>query len=144
MSKTEMLVLVESGLGVPKSRMQIEKRTFRRIAADHSIRILEADGSTFAAIAVDVSLTGMQILCDGPTLSRITPHGLQTNAGHGVRVHVRISLSDFGDGQARLGLYGRVVGVRQHGADEFRLGIQFTDFEPGTYNILENYIDSHL
>lgn len=124
--------------------MQVEKRTFRRISADHSIRILETDGSTFAAIAVDVSLTGMQILCDGPTLARITPHGLQTNAGHGVRIHVRVILADFGDGQGRLGLYGRVVGVRQHDDDEFRLGIQFTDFEPGTYNILESYIDSHL
>lgn len=124
--------------------MQVEKRTFRRIAADHSIRIIEADGSTFAAVAVDVSLTGMQILCDGPTMSRITPHGPQTNAGHGVRIHVRVTLTDFSDGKERLGLYGRVVGVRQHGDDEYRLGIQFTDFEPGTYNILESYIDSHL
>jgi len=124
--------------------MQVEKRTFRRIAADHSIRIIEADGSNFAAVAVDVSLTGMQILCDGPTMSRITPHGSQTNAGHGVRIHVRVTLTDFSDGKERLGLYGRVVGVRKHGEDGYRLGIQFTDFEPGTYNVLESYIDSHL
>lgn len=124
--------------------MQVEKRTFRRISADHSVRILESDGTTFAAVAVDVSLTGMQILCDGPTLSRISPRGVQTNAGDGVRIHVRMPLSDFGDGRERLGLYGRVVGVRPHGDDEYRLGIQFTDFEPGTYNILESYIDSHL
>ncbi|MBU6420882.1 MAG: PilZ domain-containing protein [Gammaproteobacteria bacterium] len=124
--------------------MQVEKRTFRRIAADHSVRILESDGTTFAAVAVDVSLTGMQILCDGPTLARITPHGVQTNAGHGVRIHVRVMLSDFALGSDRLGLYGRVVDVRKRGDDEYRVGIQFTDFEPGTYNVLENYIDSHL
>lgn len=127
-----------------RTYMEIEKRTFRRIAADHSIRILEPDGTTFPAIAVDVSLTGMQILCDGPTMSRITPHGAQTNAGHGIRIHVQVTLADFGKGNGQLGLYGRVVGVRQYGDDEYRLGIQFTDFEPGTYSTLENYIDSHL
>lgn len=124
--------------------MQQEKRTFRRIAVEHSIRVMEADGSILPAIAIDVSLTGMQILCDGPTMSRITPHSNQTNAGHGVRIHVRITLPDFPDNQGRLGLFGRVVAVRQNGEDEYRLGVQFTDFEPGTYNALETYIDSHL
>lgn len=124
--------------------MQVEKRTFRRITADHSIRILESDGTTFPAVAIDISLTGMQILCDGPTLSRITPHGVQTNAGHGVRIHVRLTLTEPGDSNERLGLYGRVVGIRQRGEDEYRLGVQFTDFEPGTYNTLETYIDAHL
>ncbi|MGH8307342.1 MAG: PilZ domain-containing protein [Gammaproteobacteria bacterium] len=124
--------------------MQVERRTFRRIAVEHSVRIVEADGSTLPAIAVDVSLTGMQILCDEPTMERITPHGLQTNAGDGVRIHVRVALPDLTDNQGRLGLFGRVVVVRQKGEDEYRLGLQFTDFEPGTYNALETYIDCHL
>ncbi|MGA9853404.1 MAG: PilZ domain-containing protein [Gammaproteobacteria bacterium] len=124
--------------------MQIEKRTFRRIEIEHSVHIVEADGSTLPAIAVDISLTGMQILCDGPTMARISPHGVKTNAGHGVRIHVRVALPDMPGSRNRLGLFGRVVAVRQTGKDEYRLGVQFTDFEPGTYNILEVYIDSHL
>ena len=124
--------------------MQIEKRTFRRIVSDHSIRIVEADGSTLPAIAVDVSLTGMQILCDGPTMTHVSPQGTQTNAGHGVRIHVRMSLSNSVDTRSWLGIFGRVVGVRQKGEDEYRLGVQFTDYEPGTYNALETYIDNHL
>jgi PilZ domain len=123
--------------------MQQEKRTFRRIAVEHSIRIMEADGSILPAIAIDVSLTGMQILCDGPTMSRISSYGTQTNASHGVRIHVRVVLPGFADNQGRLGLFGRVVAVRQLSQDEFRLGVQFTDFEPGTYSTLETYIDSH-
>ncbi|MGB9428264.1 MAG: PilZ domain-containing protein [Gammaproteobacteria bacterium] len=123
--------------------MQVEKRTFRRIAIEHSIRIVEADGSTLPAIAVDVSLTGMQILCDEPTMGRITPYSLQTSASNGVRIHVRVTLPDLEDNGGRLGLFGRVVAVRQTGEDEYRLGVQFTDYEPGTYNALETYIDSH-
>ncbi len=124
--------------------MEQEKRTFRRIEVEHSIRIVEADGSTFPAIAADLSLTGMQILCDGPTMSRITPHGIQTHAGHGVRIHVRVAPPGLTDNRGKLGLFGRVVAVRQSGEDEYRMGVQFTDFEPGTYNALETYIDSHL
>jgi len=130
--------------GFAESQMQQEKRTFRRIAVEHSIRVMEADGSILPAIAIDVSLTGMQILCDGPTMGRITPHSTQTTASHGVRIHVRLTLPEFPDKQGRLGLFGRVVAVRQNGEDEFRLGVQFTDFEPGTYNALETYIDSHV
>lgn len=124
--------------------MQQEKRTFRRIEVEHSIRIVEADGSTLPAIATDLSLTGMQILCDGPTMARITPHDVKTNAGHGVRIHVRVTIPSPQVNRGRLGLFGRVVAVRQKGEDEYRLGVQFTDFEPGTYNALEIYIDSHL
>jgi c-di-GMP-binding flagellar brake protein YcgR len=124
--------------------MQQEKRTFRRIAVEHSIRIVEADGSILPAIAVDVSLTGMQILCDEPTMNRVTLHGIQTSASDGVRIHVRVSLPDLADNSGRLGLFGRVVAVREGSKDEYRLGVQFTDFEPGTYHALETYIDSHL
>ncbi|MDE2234425.1 MAG: PilZ domain-containing protein [Gammaproteobacteria bacterium] len=124
--------------------MQQEKRTFRRIAVEHSIRIIEADGSILPAIAVDVSLTGMQILCDGPTMNRISAYGTQTNASHGVRIHVRLSVPDAAENQGRIGLFSRVVVVRQNGEDEFRLGVQFTDFEAGSYNALEAYIDSHV
>ena len=121
-----------------------EKRTFRRIEVEHSIRIIEADGSTFPAIAADVSLTGMQILCDHPTMTRIAPHGINTHADDGIGIHVRLSLPGIPEPNNRLGLFGRVVSVRQHGDDEFRLGIHFTDFEPGSYTTLESYIDSHL
>ena len=124
--------------------MQQEKRTFRRIAVEHSIGIIEADGSILPAIAVDVSLTGMQLLCDGPTMNRISSYGIQTNAGHGVRIHVRLTVPEAAVNQGRIGLFGRIVVVRQNGDDEFRLGVQFTDFEPGSYNALEAYIDSHL
>lgn len=124
--------------------MEQEKRTFRRIEVEQSVRIVEADGSTFPAIAADVSLAGMQLLCDKPTMQRISPHGLKTRADHGVRIHVRMNLSQQREGQNRLGLFGRVVSVRQNGDDEYRLGVQFTDYEPGSYNALETFIDGHL
>ncbi|HEX7965089.1 MAG TPA: PilZ domain-containing protein [Gammaproteobacteria bacterium] len=124
--------------------MSEEKRTFDRIETEHSIRILCEDGSSFPAIAANISLTGLQILCDQPTMDRISPHGLETKAAHDVPIRVRVTVPDMPENQSKLGLFGRVVSVRAGGQDEFRIGVQFTDFEPGSYNALEHYLDTHL
>lgn len=124
--------------------MSEEKRAFDRIDTEHSIRIIGEDGSSFPAIAANISLTGLQILCDRPTLERITPHGVDTKAIHEVQIRVRVTLPDVPDSHAKLGLFGRVMNVRASGQDEYRIGVQFTDFEPGSYNALERYIDAHL
>ncbi|HKI73792.1 MAG TPA: PilZ domain-containing protein [Pseudomonadales bacterium] len=121
-----------------------EKRAFDRIETEHSIKLVATDGSTFPAIASNISLTGMLILCDEPTLSRVTPHGTATDLSHDVHVRIRMILPDVPDSRSKLGLFGRIVSVRTGQADEFRIGIQFTDFEPGSYNALELYIDSEI
>jgi len=125
--------------------MAEEKRAFDRMETEHSIRIIGEDGSSFPAIAANISLTGLQILCDRPTMERISARGLETKAAHEVLVRVRVTLPDMPENQNKLGLFGRVVAVRQGGqADEFRIGVQFTDYEPGSYNTLEHYLDMHL
>lgn len=124
--------------------MAEEKRAFDRIETEHSIKIVATDGSTFPAIASNISLTGMLILCDEPTLARITPHGAATTSDQDVHVRVRVTLPDVPDSRSKLGLFGRIVSVRNERDDEYRIGVQFTDFEPGSYNALELYIDSHL
>ena len=124
--------------------MSEEKRTFDRVETEHSIRILGDDGSSFPAIAANISLTGLQILCDRPTMERISPHGTETCAAHEVPIRVRVTLPDMPENQNKLGLFGRVVAIRSGGQDEFRIGVQFTDFEPSSYNALEHYLDMHL
>ena len=124
--------------------MSEEKRAFDRIETEHSIRIIGEDGSSFPAIAANISLTGLQILCDRPTMERISPHGVETKGLHEVQIRVRVTLPDMPDNQSKLGLFGRVVAVRSSGQDEYRIGVQFTDFEPGSYTALEHYIDAHL
>jgi len=127
-----------------QAHMSEEKRTFDRIDTEHSIRIVCDDGSSFPGIAANISLTGLQILCDQPTMERISPHGTETKATHDVPIRVRVALPGMPENQAKLGLFGRVVSVRAGGQDEYRIGVQFTDFEPGSYNALEHYLDTHL
>ena len=124
--------------------MSEEKRTFDRIETEHSIRIIGEDGSSFPAIAANISLTGLQILCDQPTMGRITPHGVDTKGTHNVQIRVRVVLPGVPESKGKLGLFGRVVSVRAGAGDEYRIGVQFTDFEPGSYNALESYLDANL
>jgi len=124
--------------------MSEEKRTFDRIETEHSIRIQCEDGSSFPGIAANISLTGLQIVCDRPTLERITPHGADTKADHQVAIRVKVNLPDMPEAESKLGLFGQIMSVRAGGEDEYRIGVRFTDFEPGSYNALEHYLDSHL
>lgn len=124
--------------------MTEEKRAFDRITIEHPLHIVGEDGSSLPAVAADISMTGLQIRCDTATMQRITPHGAETKSDHGVMVHVRVLLPDLPDKESKLGLFARVVVVRATGADEYRIGVQFTDYEPGSYDALEHYIDAHL
>jgi len=128
----------------PECLMSEEKRTFDRIETEHSIRILCEDGSSFPGIAANISLTGLQIVCDKPTLERITPHGVATKADHQVPIRVKVNLPDMPEAESKLGLFGQIMSVRTSEEDEYRIGVRFTDFEPGSYNALEHYLDSHL
>lgn len=124
--------------------MTEEKRAFDRIEIEHSIRLIGEGGDSTPAIAANISMTGLQILCDTPTMQRITPHGVETKFANEVMVHVRVLLSDKPGKESTLGLFARVVVVRATGPDEYRIGVQFTDYEPGSYDALEHYIDAHL
>jgi hypothetical protein len=124
--------------------MSEDKRTFDRIETEHSVRILCEDGSSFPAIAANISLTGLQIVCDKPTMERIAPHGADTKAEHQVAIRVKVSLPDMPENESKLGLFGQIMSVRAGGEDEYRVGVRFTDFELGSYNALEQYLDSHL
>jgi hypothetical protein len=126
------------------TQMTEEKRAFDRIEIDYSIRIIGEDGSNAPAIATNISMTGMQILCDTPTMQVITPHGVETKPDQEVMVHVRVLLTDMPSHESTLGLFARVVVVRATGPDEYRIGIHFTDYEPGSYDALEHYIDAHM
>lgn len=124
--------------------MTEEKRAFDRIEIEHSIRLIGEGGDSTPAIAANISMTGLQILCDTPTMQRITPHGVETTLAQEVMVHVRVLVPGKPGKETTLGLFARVVVVRATGPDEYRIGVQFTDYEPGSYDALEHYIDAHL
>ncbi len=123
--------------------MSKERRDFPRIETEHSVEVIDADGGVFPTLALDLSLTGMQLLCDGPTAERIAPGGVtDQDAPREFDVRLGIRLRDTG--RRRLRIRCQVMSVRTAQADDFRIGVRFIRFENDSYHALEAYIDESL
>lgn len=124
--------------------MSQDRRDFPRIETEHSVEIVDAHGAVFPTLALDLSLTGMQLLCDQPTAERIVPDGVTNNLDGSPReldIRLRINLPDA---RRRLGIRCHVMSLREVQSDEFRVGLRFVRFEGDSYHALEAYIDESL
>lgn len=121
-----------------------DRRDFPRIETEHSVELVEADGAIFPTLALDLSLTGMQLLCDGPTAERIAPGGETTVDGNPREFDVRLRIRLREGGGQRLKIGCQVMSVREVQDDEFRIGMKFTRFDGDSYHALEAYIDETL
>ncbi|MGD8378446.1 MAG: PilZ domain-containing protein [Gammaproteobacteria bacterium] len=124
---------------------QIEdRRDYDRIETEHSVKIVEREGTEFPAIAADISLTGMQLLCDRPTAYRIAPKGHESTPDEEVEVHVRASLPMRDGSRAKVGVYCELVKIRRVSEDEYRLGLRYRRFENRSYDEIERWVDDWL
>ena len=125
--------------------MSQDRRDFPRIETEHSVEIVDADGNDFPTLALDLSLTGMQLLCDHPTAERIAPGGETRNASGAPReIDVRLRIRLRESGRQKLKIRCQVMSIREVQEDEYRIGVKFMRFEGDSYHTLEAYIDESL
>lgn len=118
--------------------MDIERRQYPRIPTDESIQIIDIDGSALPAVALDISLLGMQLLCDSLTARRITR---SLDAEDNIQVRFPVTTID---GEGSVGAWCRVVYLRQFPEDECRLGLRYQSFVGASYNWLESFVDQRV
>lgn len=109
------------------------------------MEVVDAGGGVFPTLALDLSLTGMQLLCDQPTAERIIPGGDVTapdGSPREIDICLRVKLREHG--RQRINIRCRTMSVREASPDEFRIGVKFMRFEGDSYHRLENYIDESL
>ncbi|HET7588290.1 MAG TPA: PilZ domain-containing protein [Gammaproteobacteria bacterium] len=111
--------------------MDNDRRQYQRITTDHSIQLMDGD-RILPALALDVSLLGMQLLCDSATAECISR---RLNEGD-EEIRVRIPHPNGG-----VDAWCRVVYLRNDSEDECRLGLEYTQFLGGSYDWLENFVD---
>ncbi|HET7370591.1 MAG TPA: PilZ domain-containing protein [Gammaproteobacteria bacterium] len=111
--------------------MDDERRQYQRIATDHSIQLMDGD-RILPALALDISLLGMQLLCDSATADSITR---RLNEGDD-EIRVKIPHATGG-----VDAWCKVVYLRHSADDECRLGLEYTQFLDGSYDWLENFVD---
>lgn len=120
--------------------MAMERRQYQRIVTDNSIQIMNGDGRVLPALALDISLLGMQLLCDSLTGQQIAHRLAEADDG---LIRVRLPLHGQG-GAAGIDAYCRVVYLRQSPEDECRLGLQYAELLGGSYQWLESFVDERV
>lgn len=125
--------------------MSQERRDFPRIETEHSVELVDEDGSAFPTLALDLSLAGMQMLCDQPTAERIAPGGnIDACEGKSREFDVRLRIWLRDQSRHRLRIRCRLMTLREIQTDEYRIGMKFIGFEGDSYQILEAYVDESL
>lgn len=121
-----------------------DRRVFGRIDTQHPVKVLDAGGAAHPALALDISLTGLQLLCNRETAARLLPAAAMegTLSGEELRVQMQLPLKDgrYSDVDARC----RVVAARDDDGDRFRIGLRYIWFENYSYDDLERFIDDWL
>lgn len=123
--------------------MKDDRRDFPRIDTEHAAEVVDTDGSVFPVLALDLSLTGMQLLCDTPTVERLLPGGQpQEDTQPEIDVRLRLHLRDGTKNKIRV--HCRIMSVREVQHDEYRIGLKFNEFAGDSYLALEAYFDESL
>lgn len=126
--------------------MSEDRRQFPRVAAEASLQLVLADGARVPALALDLSLTGVQVLCDRPTALRIWDKGDATRLtpADDVRSEVRMRLRCPDGRHLRVQAEVRVMSVREAGDDEYRVGLKYLEFHADHYDSLERFVDEWM
>lgn len=105
-----------------------------------------ANGARVPALAVDLSLTGVQVLCDRPTAMQLWAQGDATRLtpDDDVRSEVRMRLRCPDGRHLRVQAEVRVMSVREAGDDEYRVGFKYLEFHGDHYESLERFVDEWM
>ena len=115
-----------------------ERRKVARYMTKLDIDIVLENGAILPVQTHDISLNGMQFICDSQIANEIEPRGLQSHSHDhiGVKVIARFPTDDTEKFYADC----KVTAARRLSQEEYLLGLEFIDFEKNSGKILQDYI----
>jgi len=119
-----------------------ERRQSPRYDIDLTIDMVLADGSILTVSSRNISSSGLQIMCDTWVTETIEPRGIQSHAISHLRIKI---VTDLPINTETKKLYAncRIMSVQRMSQDEYMLNLAFIDFENGTENTLNQFLDQH-
>ncbi len=100
------------------------------------------DGSILSVTTRNISSCGLQIICDAWVTDEIEPRGIQSHAVSHLRIKAITELP-IGDDTKKLYTNCRIMSVQRMSQDEYMLNLVFIDFENGTEQILDKFLDQY-
>lgn len=93
------------------------------------------------ALAIDVSFTGLQLVCDKRVAERVVTGADQANIASAKPVQLRVKLPLKDGTHVEVEARCKVRMLRQHSDAEYRIGLEYDFFEGKSYSALEAFID---
>ena len=119
-----------------------DRRQSPRYEIALAVDMLLANGSLLTVNTHNISSSGLQINCDSWVTSEIEPLGIQNHAINHLRLKIITELP-VAKNKKKLYANCRIMSVQRISQDEYMLNLAFIDFENGTENILNEFLDQY-
>lgn len=119
-----------------------ERRQTPRYEIELSVDMVLDTGSILTANSRNISSQGLQIICDCWVTDAIEPRGIQNHAISHIRFKAITELP-IGDKTKKLYSNCRIMSVQRLSQEEYMLNLAFIDFENGTEQVLDEFLDQY-
>jgi c-di-GMP-binding flagellar brake protein YcgR len=119
-----------------------ERRQSPRYEIELSVDLALENGNILTVSTRNISSCGLQIICDAWVTDEIEPRGIQSHAISHLRLKAITELP-IGDETEKLYSNCRLMSVQRMSQDEYMLNLAFIDFENGTEQALDKFLDQY-
>ncbi|NOQ89765.1 MAG: hypothetical protein GQ549_02345 [Gammaproteobacteria bacterium] len=119
-----------------------ERRQTPRYEISLPVDMVLSNNKVLSVNTRNISSSGLQIVCDTWITDEIDPRGLQSHTISHIRLKAVTELP-IGDETKKLYANCKMMSVRRLSQDEYMLNIAFIDFENGTENVLDEFLDQY-
>ncbi len=119
-----------------------ERRQSPRYEVKLSVDMVLAKGNILTVTSRNISSCGLQIICDTWVTNEIEPRGLQSHMISHIRLKAIAELP-IGNETKKLYTNCRILSVQRMSQDEYMLNLAFIDFENGSENNLDDFLDQY-
>jgi c-di-GMP-binding flagellar brake protein YcgR len=117
-----------------------DRRKTPRYEIELSVDLVLDNGSNLTVTSRNISSCGLQIRCDAWVTEEIEPRGIQNHAISHIRMKAIADLP-IGDETKKLYSNSRIMSVQRMSQDEYMLNLAFVDFENGSEEVLDKFLD---
>jgi len=119
-----------------------DRRQTPRYEIELAIDLVLSDGSILSVSSRNISSCGLQIICDTWVTDAIEPRGIQSHAVSHIRIKAVTELP-IDDNKHKLYANCRIMSVQRLSQNEYMLNLAFIDFENGTEQTLDKFLDQY-
>ena len=119
-----------------------DRRQTPRCVIKLSVDMVLENGSILKVTTRNISSCGLQIICDNWATNKIDPRGIQRPTVGYIRMKTVTELP-IGDETEKLYTNCRMMSFQRMSQDEYMLNLAFIDFENGSEQILDRFLDQY-